>query len=137
MSQWNKLDNIVICVFSKHGVTPPHETRSHDPDGRYRPITSPPWCHHNHNHDSCQRQPVQTHDRSSHPKRKTQNPTTRAPIQLPLTEVGLPEGWESFDLVPSAAFFLKLFAAAALLKEPAVNTPAPRFHFRQSFLVDP
>ncbi|KAJ9559345.1 hypothetical protein OSB04_013959 [Centaurea solstitialis] len=51
-------------------------------------------------------------------------------LQLPVAEVGLPEGCESFDLIQSAALFPKLFAAAALLKEPAENavrglTPPP------------
>ncbi|KAI3696724.1 hypothetical protein L6452_29232 [Arctium lappa] len=51
-------------------------------------------------------------------------------LQLPLSEVGLPKGCESLDMVPSATYFLKLFAAAAMLKEPAENmlrglTPAP------------
>lgn len=51
-------------------------------------------------------------------------------LQLPLTEVGLPEGCESFDMIPSCDLFPKLFAAAAMLKEPAENmlrglTPAP------------
>ncbi|XP_071720527.1 UDP-glycosyltransferase 73E1-like [Rutidosis leptorrhynchoides] len=42
-------------------------------------------------------------------------------LKLPLSEVGLPEGSESFDLIPSAPLFKKLFAAAAMLKEPAEN----------------
>ncbi|GKC00018.1 UDP-glycosyltransferase 73E1-like protein, partial [Tanacetum coccineum] len=51
-------------------------------------------------------------------------------LQLPLNEVGLPEGCENFDMIQSAPLFLKLFAASALLKEPAENmlrglTPAP------------
>ncbi|GJZ22329.1 UDP-glycosyltransferase 73E1-like protein [Tanacetum coccineum] len=51
-------------------------------------------------------------------------------LQLPLSEVGLPEGYENFDLIPSASLFWKLFAAAGLMKEPAENmlrglTPTP------------
>ncbi|XP_071709005.1 UDP-glycosyltransferase 73E1-like [Rutidosis leptorrhynchoides] len=42
-------------------------------------------------------------------------------LELPLSDVGLPEGYESFDLIPSAPLFNKLFAAAAMLKEPAEN----------------
>ncbi|KVH99934.1 hypothetical protein Ccrd_021814 [Cynara cardunculus var. scolymus] len=39
----------------------------------------------------------------------------------PLTEVGLPEGYESFDMLSSTALFLKFLAAAAILKEPSEN----------------
>nr|GEY61387.1 UDP-glycosyltransferase 73E1-like [Tanacetum cinerariifolium] len=51
-------------------------------------------------------------------------------LQLPLNEVGLPEGCENFDLIPSASLFWKLFAAAGLMKEPAEHilrglTPTP------------
>lgn len=49
---------------------------------------------------------------------------------LPLAEVGLPEGCESFDMIPSAALYVKLFQAADFLEEPVDNmlrrlTPAP------------
>ncbi|KAD5803106.1 hypothetical protein E3N88_14466 [Mikania micrantha] len=40
-------------------------------------------------------------------------------LQLPLTEVGLPEGCENFDLLPSAALAVNLFAALMLLEQPA------------------
>ncbi|KAK9058811.1 hypothetical protein SSX86_023654 [Deinandra increscens subsp. villosa] len=51
-------------------------------------------------------------------------------LQLPVTEVGLPEGCENFDMIQSAQLFIKLFKAAVLLQEPAENmlrglTPAP------------
>nr|GEX04158.1 UDP-glycosyltransferase 73E1-like [Tanacetum cinerariifolium] len=51
-------------------------------------------------------------------------------LQLPLNEVGLPDGCENFDLIPSASLFWKLFAAAGLMKEQAENmlrglTPTP------------
>ncbi|KAJ0624650.1 putative UDP-glucuronosyl/UDP-glucosyltransferase, UDP-glycosyltransferase family [Helianthus annuus] len=51
-------------------------------------------------------------------------------LQFPSTEVGLPEGCENFDLIPSAQLFPKLFIAANMLEEPAENklrglTPAP------------
>ncbi|XP_023745978.1 UDP-glycosyltransferase 73E1 [Lactuca sativa] len=40
-------------------------------------------------------------------------------LQLRLAEVGLPEGCESFDTLPSLESFVKLFAAISLLEEPA------------------
>ncbi|KAI7746700.1 hypothetical protein M8C21_009263, partial [Ambrosia artemisiifolia] len=51
-------------------------------------------------------------------------------LQLPLTQVGLPEGCENFDLIQSAQLFPKLFEAASMLEEPAKNmlqglTPPP------------
>ncbi|CAH1439724.1 unnamed protein product [Lactuca virosa] len=51
-------------------------------------------------------------------------------LQLPLSEVGLPEGCESFDLIPSTALVLKFFDAIAMLEEPTERllrrlTPAP------------
>ncbi|KAJ0817663.1 putative UDP-glucuronosyl/UDP-glucosyltransferase, UDP-glycosyltransferase family [Helianthus annuus] len=51
-------------------------------------------------------------------------------LQLPLTEVGLPEGCENFDLISSQKLFSKLFMAATMLEEPAEImlrglTPAP------------
>ncbi|KAI3512158.1 hypothetical protein L1887_19387 [Cichorium endivia] len=51
-------------------------------------------------------------------------------FHLPLTEVGLPEGYENFDILPSASLYLKLFQAAELLEAPVENmlrrlTPAP------------
>ncbi|KAI7747219.1 hypothetical protein M8C21_008473 [Ambrosia artemisiifolia] len=42
-------------------------------------------------------------------------------LQFPSTEVGLPQGCENFDLIPSAKLFPKLFAAASMLEEPAEN----------------
>ncbi|KAJ0817664.1 putative UDP-glucuronosyl/UDP-glucosyltransferase, UDP-glycosyltransferase family [Helianthus annuus] len=51
-------------------------------------------------------------------------------LQLPVTEVGLPEGCENFDLISSQKLFPKLFTAATMLEEPAEImlrglTPAP------------
>ncbi|XP_076936767.1 UDP-glycosyltransferase 73E1-like [Bidens hawaiensis] len=51
-------------------------------------------------------------------------------LELALSEVGLPQGCENFDLIPSAELFPKLFTAAIMLAEPAENmfrglTPAP------------
>ncbi|KAI3696720.1 hypothetical protein L6452_29225 [Arctium lappa] len=51
-------------------------------------------------------------------------------LQLPLAQVGLPEGFESFDLLPSADLHIKLFAAMDMLEEPTENllrglTPPP------------
>ncbi|KAI3522882.1 hypothetical protein L1887_00934 [Cichorium endivia] len=40
-------------------------------------------------------------------------------LQLQLAEVGLPEGCESFDTLPSPESFIKLFAAINLLVQPA------------------
>ncbi|XP_024983332.1 UDP-glycosyltransferase 73E1-like [Cynara cardunculus var. scolymus] len=51
-------------------------------------------------------------------------------LQLQLARVGLPEGCESFDLLPLAALKLNLFDAIDMLEEPAENvirglTPPP------------
>ncbi|KAI3683827.1 hypothetical protein L1987_84342 [Smallanthus sonchifolius] len=51
-------------------------------------------------------------------------------LQLPSTQVGLPEGCENFDMIPTVQLFLNLFAAADMLEKPAENmlrglTPAP------------
>ncbi|KAL4560466.1 hypothetical protein LXL04_032618 [Taraxacum kok-saghyz] len=40
-------------------------------------------------------------------------------LQLPLAEVGLPEGCESFDLLPKAAQAMNMFTAMAMLENPA------------------
>ncbi|GJZ73163.1 UDP-glycosyltransferase 73E1-like protein [Tanacetum coccineum] len=41
-------------------------------------------------------------------------------VKLKLAEVGLPEGCESFDTLPSAELAYKLFTAITMLKEPSV-----------------
>nr|XP_043609755.1 UDP-glycosyltransferase 73E1-like [Erigeron canadensis] len=51
-------------------------------------------------------------------------------LTLPSSKVGLPEGCENFDMIPSALLFIKLFEAAGMLKEPAEKmlnglNPAP------------
>ncbi|KAK9058812.1 hypothetical protein SSX86_023655 [Deinandra increscens subsp. villosa] len=51
-------------------------------------------------------------------------------LQLPLAEVGLPEGCENFDMIQSAQLHIKMFSVAMMLEEPAENmlrglTPAP------------
>ncbi|KAI3512155.1 hypothetical protein L1887_19384 [Cichorium endivia] len=51
-------------------------------------------------------------------------------LKLPLAEVGLPEGCESFDLIPSTAHVVKFFDAIGMLEEPTESilrrlTPAP------------
>nr|XP_043612185.1 UDP-glycosyltransferase 73E1-like [Erigeron canadensis] len=40
-------------------------------------------------------------------------------LQLPLAEVGLPDGYENFDLLPSPADVLKMYSVMLLLEEPA------------------
>ncbi|PWA60485.1 UDP-glucuronosyl/UDP-glucosyltransferase [Artemisia annua] len=42
-------------------------------------------------------------------------------LQLPLAEVGLPEGCENFDTIPSFDLFVKLYAAMDMLEKPAEN----------------
>ncbi|KAL8263315.1 hypothetical protein R6Q59_024664 [Mikania micrantha] len=51
-------------------------------------------------------------------------------LKFPSTQVGLPEGCENFDMIPSAQLFMKLFEAATMLEQPAESllrrlTPAP------------
>ncbi|KAD4384373.1 hypothetical protein R6Q59_011543 [Mikania micrantha] len=51
-------------------------------------------------------------------------------LQLPSTEVGLPEGCENFDMIESGQLFPNMFEATTRLAQPAVNaiqrlTPAP------------
>ncbi|KAI3683826.1 hypothetical protein L1987_84341 [Smallanthus sonchifolius] len=40
-------------------------------------------------------------------------------IQLPFAKAGLPEGCESFDMIPSVAYVANMFLAMKLLEEPA------------------
>ncbi|KAL8214491.1 hypothetical protein R6Q57_003940 [Mikania cordata] len=40
-------------------------------------------------------------------------------LQLPLAEVGLPEGCENFDLLPSPALWVNMVLAMNMLEEPA------------------
>ncbi|KAF5784095.1 putative UDP-glucuronosyl/UDP-glucosyltransferase, UDP-glycosyltransferase family [Helianthus annuus] len=42
-------------------------------------------------------------------------------LQLPLAEVGLPEGCENFDLLPSSAHAVNMILAMNMLEEPAEN----------------
>ncbi|XP_071712915.1 UDP-glycosyltransferase 73E1-like [Rutidosis leptorrhynchoides] len=42
-------------------------------------------------------------------------------LQLPLAEVGLPDGCENFDMLPSAHLFVKMYAAMDMLEKPAEN----------------
>ncbi|KAI3826165.1 hypothetical protein L1987_00210 [Smallanthus sonchifolius] len=51
-------------------------------------------------------------------------------LELRLTEVGLSEGCENFDMIPSADLFGKMYAAMDMLEKPSENvlrrlTPAP------------
>ncbi|CAI9268015.1 unnamed protein product [Lactuca saligna] len=51
-------------------------------------------------------------------------------LQLSLSEVGLPEGCENFDMIPSFDLFVKMYAAMDMLEQPTENllrrlTPAP------------
>ncbi|KAI3683828.1 hypothetical protein L1987_84343 [Smallanthus sonchifolius] len=51
-------------------------------------------------------------------------------LELRLAEVGLPEGCENFDMIPSADLFVKMYAAMDMLEKPSENvfrqlTPAP------------
>ncbi|KAI3512159.1 hypothetical protein L1887_19388 [Cichorium endivia] len=51
-------------------------------------------------------------------------------LQLPSTKVGLPEGCENFDMIPSVDLFVKMYAAMDMLEQPTENilrglTPAP------------
>nr|XP_043611307.1 UDP-glycosyltransferase 73E1-like [Erigeron canadensis] len=42
-------------------------------------------------------------------------------LRLPLTEVGLPEGCENFDLLPTAAQAFNMYAAMSMLEKPVEN----------------